>query len=215
MDIERFIEQPKKAGGRIVAVIDTHVHADHLPGAWEIQRATGATIMMHETSSVRFPFAKLGEGDNNLAGVYLRVIHTPGHAPEHICLLLENRAVLTGDSLLVGDVGRTDLGRGDADSLYDTLHTKLLTLDDSIEVFPAHVGKKHFISGDLNSTTGIERRKSPALRAQSKAEFAEYMSEGWPPKPTNYELSVKVNSGELNLDEAQVLAISQRGELFT
>lgn len=215
MDIERSIEQAKKLGGRIVEVIDTHVHADHLSGAREIQRATSASIMMHESSPVRFPFTKLSEGNHNLVGVNVSVIHTPGHAPEHICLLLENRAVLTGDTLLVGDVGRTDLGRGDPDSLYDTPHTKLLMFDDSIEVFPAHVGKKHFISGDLNSTIGIERRKTPALRAQSKAEFERYMSEGWPPKPANCELFVKVNSGELSLDEAQDLVISQQGELFT
>jgi glyoxylase-like metal-dependent hydrolase (beta-lactamase superfamily II) len=215
MDIERFIEQTKKFDGRIAAVIDTHVHADHLSGAREIQRATNAPIMMHESSAVRFPFTKLSEGNHNLAGVNVSVIHTPGHAPEHICLLLENRAVLTGDTLLVGDVGRSDLGRGDPDSLYDALHAKLLKLDNGIKVFPAHVGKKHFISGDLNSTIGIERRKNLALRVQSKAEFKEYMSEGWPPKPTNYELFVKVNSGELSLDEAQDLALSLQGKLFT
>lgn len=215
MDAERFLEPIRALGGRAIAVIDTHVHADHLSGSREIQRLTGCPIFMHESSQVKFLFNPLTERDYELAGLKVRVIHTPGHAPEHICLLLNELALLTGDCLLVRDVGRTDLGRGDPNLLYDSLIKKLLALDDRVEVLPAHVGKKHFVAGDTSSTIGIERRANPALQTKSKAEFIEYMTQGWPPKPASHELYVKVNSGELDLSQAQQLSKMTQGELYS
>jgi len=205
MDIERFLHKVNEKGGRVVGVVDTHIHADHLSGSREIQRVTGCPIFMHHSSPVSFQIDHLDEKEYDLAGLKIRVIHTPGHAYEHICLFTEGR-LLTGDCLLVGDVGRIDLGRGEAERLYDSLYTKLLALDDEVEVLPGHVGGKHYVSGGKSSTIGIERRTNPALQAKSKREFLEYMSEGWPPKPDRYELFVKVNSGEFDLDHAQQLA---------
>lgn len=214
MDVERLLEPITNAKGEVAAAIDTHIHADHLSGAREIQRITGCPVLMYESSQVKFPIETLTEAHYEMAGLQLKVFHTPGHAPEHICLLVNDTVLLTGDCLLVRDVGRADLGRGDTDLLYDSLFNKLLALDDSVEILPAHVGRKHFVAGDTSSTIGIERRASPALQAKSKSEFHEYMTKGWPPKPPHYELFVKVNSGEVDLNEAQELAKASQGELY-
>ena len=203
MDVERFTKSSPLEGGKIVGVIDTHVHADHLSGCREIQKQSGCPIYMHETSPVMFPFVPLAENEHHLAGVKIRVIHTPGHAPEHVSLLVEDNAVLTGDTLLVRDVGRVDLGRGDSNQLYDSLFNKLLKLPDRVDVLPGHVGKAHFVSGDNSSTIGIERRANPALQMKTREDFLHYMTEGWPPKPAHYEEYVKVNCGLMELRDAQ------------
>jgi len=201
-DVERFMKPVQAEGGKIVAVIDTHVHADHVSGSRDIQRLTGCAIYMHESSPVRFPFNPLEEKEYRLAGCKIRVLHTPGHAPEHVSLRVEDEAVLTGDTLLVRDVGRVDLGRGDANQLYDSLFGKLLKLPDPVKVLPGHVGKAHFVSGDNSSTIGAERRMNPALQAKSRKDFVGYMTEGWPPKPAHYEEYIKVNCGLTERGEA-------------
>lgn len=203
IDVERFMKRVQREDGKILGVIDTHVHADHLSGTREIQKLTGCPIYMYETSPVNFPFVPLKEREYHMAGLKLQLFHTPGHAPEHVCLLVEDKAVLTGDTLLVKDVGRVDLGRGDPDQLYDSLFNKLLKLEDHVEVMPGHVGKAHFVSGDSSSTIGVERRTNPALKAKTREEFLQYMREGWPPKPAHYEQYIKVNCGLMDLREAQ------------
>jgi hydroxyacylglutathione hydrolase len=195
IDVERFMKKVQEEGGKILGVIDTHVHADHISGSREIQRLTGCPIYMFATSPVKFPFLPLEEREYQMARFKLRVLHTPGHAPEHVCLLIEDKTVLTGDTLLVQDVGRVDLGRGDPNQLYDSIFNKLLKLEDHLEVMPGHVGKAHFVSAETSSTIGLERRTNPALKAKTREEFLHYMSEGWPPKPAHYEQYIKVNSG--------------------
>lgn len=177
IDVEQFTKSVE-LGGKIVGVIDTHVHADHLSGSREIQKLTGCPIYMHETSPVKFPFAPLEEKDYLMAGVKIDVLHTPGHATEHVSLVVDEAAVLTGDTLLVRDVGRVDLGRGNSNQLYDSLFDKLLRLQDHVEVMPGHVGNAHFVSGDTSSTIGLERRTNPALQAKTREEFLQYMTEG-------------------------------------
>lgn len=214
MDVERFLELIKAEFGKLVAVVDTHIHADHLSGAREIQKMTGCPIYMYESSRVKFEFSPLREGELKIGGVKIKAIHTPGHAPEHVCLLLDDTTLLSGDCLLVRDVGRTDLGRGSPAELHESLFSKLMSFEDRIEILPAHVGKQHFVSGDTSSTIGIERKSNPALQVKSQLEFQEYMTNGWPPKPPHHELFVQVNSGELELSAAQELAKSAQGELY-
>ena len=204
IDVDRFTKSSQLGGGKIVGVIDTHVHADHLSGSREIQKLTACPIYMYETSPVRFPFASLEEKDYHMAGVKIHVIHTPGHAPEHVSLLVDEKAVLTGDTLLVKDVGRVDLGRGDSSQLYDSLFHKLLRLEDHVEVMPGHVGKAHFVSGDTSSTIGLERRTNSALQVKTREEFLRYMTEGWPPKPAHYERYMKANCGLMEAREASI-----------
>jgi len=204
IDVQRFIKRVDQDGGKLVRVLDTHVHADHISGSREIQRLNACLIYMYETSPVKFPFISLVEKEYQMAGLKIRVLHTPGHALEHVCLLIEDKVVLTGDTLLVKDVGRVDLGRGDANQLYDSIFNKLLKLDDPIEVMPGHVGKAHFVSSDNSSTIGLERRNNPALRVKTREEFLQYMREGWPPKPANYEQCIKVNSGLVKSEKTQL-----------
>ena len=194
-DVDRFMKAVRSEGDRIVGVIDTHVHADHASGTRKIQALTDCPLYMYQTSPVKFPFSPLEERMYDLAGVKIQVLHTPGHAPEHVSLLVEEKSVLTGDTLLVQDVGRVDLGRGDPDQLYDSLFGKLLKLEDRVEVFPGHVGKAHHVSADISSTIGHERKSNPALQVKTREEFVRYMTEGWPPKPANYEHYVKLNCG--------------------
>ena len=203
IDVERFINSVQEEEGRIVGVIDTHVHADHVSGSREVKKLTRCPIFMYETSPVKFPFVPLSEKEFHLAGLKVNVIHTPGHVYEHVSLLLDDKIVLTGDTLLVSDVGRVDLGRGDPNQLYDSLFGKLLALEDRIEVMPGHVGKAHFVSADTSSTIGVERQTNPALQAKTRDEFLHYMTEGWPPKPAHHELHIKVNSGILELRDAK------------
>jgi len=203
IDVERFMKSVQLDGGKIIGVFDTHVHADHFSGSREIQKLAGCPIYMHESSPVKFPFTRLEEKQYNMAGLKIQVLHTPGHAPEHVSLLVEDRVVLTGDTLLVRDVGRVDLGRGDANQLYDSLFSKLLKLPDNVEVFPGHVGKAHFVAGDTSSTIGAERRTNPALQSKAREDFIQYMTEGWPPKPAHYEQYIKVNCGLTEVGEAQ------------
>jgi glyoxylase-like metal-dependent hydrolase (beta-lactamase superfamily II) len=203
IDVERFTKSAQLGDGKIIGVIDTHVHADHLSGSRKIQKLTGCPLYMNKTSPVNFPFTPLAEKEYQMAESKIRVIHTPGHAPEHVSLLVDGRTVLTGDTLLVGDVGRVDLGRGDAGKLYDSLFSKLLALEEHVAVMPGHVGKAHFVSAGTSSTIELERQTNPALQVKTKDEFIKYMTEGWPPKPNSYELYVKVNSGLLELRDAK------------
>lgn len=204
MDYERFLPSLSGIESHIRYVIDTHLHADHLSGAREIGSLTGAKLLMHESSPVSFEFEPIGQGmDLNLCGMDVKILHTPGHAPEHISLLVDNRFLLSGDTLLIRDVGRTDLGRGSNEELYQTLFEKLMLLEDRIEVYPAHIGAKHFLSGESSSTVGIEKRLNAALQLKTLNEFVQYMTEGWPPKPANHELYIKVNQGLMTLEEAQ------------
>jgi len=206
MDFERFLPPSGGKEYHVKHVIDTHIHADHLSGARELCSLTGAKLLMHESSQVSCEFEPIEDGMNlNLCGLNVKVLHTPGHATEHVSLLVDNRFLLSGDSLLIGDVGRTDLGRGSNEQLYLTLFKKLVLLEDKIEVYPAHIGAKHSLTGEQSSTMGIEKHLNPALQLKTFNEFLQYMTEGWPPKPSNYELYIKVNQGQIRLEEAQRL----------
>ena len=205
MDYERFLpEMDPMHKSRIEYVIDTHIHADHLSGVREVCSMSGAKLMMHKSAPIADNFLPLDDGaELNLGGLDVKVLHTPGHAPEHISLLVDKKFLLSGDTLLIRDVGRTDLGRGSNEQLYKSIFERLSLLDDGVGVYPAHIGSQHFLSGELSSTIGIEKHLNPVLQIKSFDEFVQYMTEGWPPKPTYHELYVKVNQGLMTLDEAQ------------
>lgn len=192
----------------IVAIIETHVQADHLSGAPELAARGGATIYLHEAAEVAFPHADLRDGDEiTLGNDYLRVLHTPGHSPDSICLLVGDRVrgedpwfVLTGDTLFVGDAGRPDLDAGseasaDASSLYDSLH-KLLALPDDLELYPAHFAGSacgRAMSGKPSSTIGFERRFNAALQPRGRAKFVAYMLDNLPAPPAEHERIRRMN----------------------
>jgi hydroxyacylglutathione hydrolase len=216
--IAPYLELTHQHGFRIVAVIDTHIHADHVSGARALAAATGADLCLHRSAEVEYPFHPLDDGDELHAGqVRLRVLHTPGHRPEAISLLVINDArspepsmVLTGDTLLVGDVGRPDFGgEAGARSLYRSV-TRLLELPDWVEVFPGHFdgpcGKG--MCGRPSTTIGFERRYNPVLeplRAQpenAETAFVSLISGSVPAKPLNMEAIVATNVGRQAADWA-------------
>jgi hydroxyacylglutathione hydrolase len=193
-------------------VIDTHVHADHVSGARKLAHAHGAELCLHESAQVAYPFEPLHDGqDLEVGQLRLHVLHTPGHRPELISLLVINpprspepSMVLTADSMLVGDVGRPDFGGGDARSQYDSL-TRLLRLPDWVGVFPGHFegpcGKG--MCGRPSTTIGFERLYNPLLRLE-KEEFMSSMSDEVPARPLNMIAIERTNRGDADLSFAML-----------
>ena len=152
-------------------IISTHGHSDHTAGNEELRSMFAAKTVMHRLSRINADIM-VEDGDViNVGTVTIKVIHTPGHTPDSICLLVGNK-LLTGDTLFVGECGRTDMPGGNSRSMYDSLFNKLLTLSDNLEVYPGHdYGPKP------SSTMGDERHSNYTLQPRSLAEFIEFMRE--------------------------------------
>jgi glyoxylase-like metal-dependent hydrolase (beta-lactamase superfamily II)/rhodanese-related sulfurtransferase len=184
-------------------VIDTHVHADHVSGARKLAARHGLEPSLHESARLQYPFQPLRDGDElPLGQLRLRVVHTPGHRPELVSLLIFNpprspepSMVLTGDSLLVGDVGRPDFGGGDAEAQFESI-SRLLALPDWVAVFPGHFegpcGKG--MCGRPSTTIGFERRYSPVLHLEREA-FVAALTTGIPARPLNMTAIEATNRG--------------------
>ena len=197
--VDDILELTATKNMQIKAVIETHNHADHISGHGELARRTGAPIYVHEQAGVAYPHKNLKDGDELRFGVAkLRVIHTPGHRPEHIALAVSDTSrsedpwlVLTGDSLFIGDVARPDLavpGQEGADALYDSIYDRLLKLEDGVEVYPAHVAGSlcgRGMNPKTSSTIGFERKHNPAIAPRSRGEFIRDMNENLPQRPPN------------------------------
>ncbi|MEQ8727504.1 MAG: MBL fold metallo-hydrolase [Sandaracinaceae bacterium] len=205
-DVETYIDFAEDKGMTINHVIDTHVHADHESGGPALAARTGARYRLHESASVRHAFHPLRDGDElELGNTRLRVLHTPGHTPESISLLVvdlrrgpEPWFVLTGDTLFSGAVGRPDLP-GDAAASAQRLHesvARLLALPDDLEVWPAHFGGSACgagISGKPSTTIGFERRWNATLRLDREA-FVAAVSDV-PDKPAEMAAHLAKNRG--------------------
>jgi len=153
-------------------IINTHGHSDHTAGNEELRSIFGARIVAHTLSRIDADI-KVDDGDIiRIGGIPITVIHTPGHTPDSICLLVDNQKLLTGDTLFVGECGRTDLAGGNSKRMYDSLFNKILKLNDDVEVYPGHdYGSKPF------STIGEEKRSNYTLKPRSLAEFIEFMNQ--------------------------------------
>ncbi|MGP8076565.1 MAG: MBL fold metallo-hydrolase [Thermoplasmata archaeon] len=178
---------------RLVGIVETHTHADHLAGHSALHAATDAPIHLGRRSEAHYPHRSLSDGDAIAFGTEeLLVLETPGHTPDHVSLKTRDK-VFTGDTLLLGSCGRTDLGGGSPEKLYASLTQKLLTLPSETEVYPAHFGAKHALTERYVSTIGFERVRNEALTQESLEAFVRYMSEGWPPKPLDFDRIVSAN----------------------
>jgi hydroxyacylglutathione hydrolase len=188
---------------RLRYVIDTHVHADHISGARRLAEEYGAELCLHESAKVTYPIRGLRDGEElPLGQLKLRVVHTPGHRPELISILVVNperspepSMVLTGDSLLVGDVGRPDFGGGDPRAQYESLN-RLLRLPDWVAVFPGHFegpcGKG--MCGRPSTTIGFERLYNPLARLDREP-FVTVLTDGVPARPLNMTAIEATNRG--------------------
>ena len=218
-DIEAYLEEAEREGLKIRYVIETHLHADFVSGHRELAARTGAKIYFGAKAQAKFDCVAVNEGDTIAMGdVTLRFLETPGHTPESLSVLVVDReksetpeAVLTGDTLFIGDVGRPDLLGSTmsaaelAGMLYDSLHEKLLKLPDSVAVYPAHgagslCGRN--ISSETSSTIGQQRQFNYALQPMAREEFIKMMTTDLPEAPAYFSRDVKLNrEGPGNLSE--------------
>ena len=202
-DIEQYITEANIHGLKIKYVIETHLHADFVSGHRELSTRTGAEIIFGANANATFPHRAVHDGDEiKLGNEILRILETPGHTPEGISILVENK-ILTGDTLFIGDVGRPDLAASKgftaeqmAGMLYESLHEKILTLDDSIEVYPAHgagsmCGRN--ISKETSSTIGEQRKFNYALKPMSKENFIKMMTTDLPEAPAYFSKDAEIN----------------------
>lgn len=206
-DVDWFLEQAKIKGVEINFVIDTHIHADHYSGARKLSELTGAEYLLHETAQADFKFTPLHDKQIiNAGNVGIEILHTPGHTMDSICLLVTDNSrvpepwfLLSQHTLFVGSVGRPDL-KGEEEKmaglLHDSIHHKLLTLPDHIEILPgAKAGSVcgAGISAKPFSTIGFEKRNNPTLKL-SKHDFIEEVLSTLPPYPENMYNIIQANS---------------------
>ena len=207
--VERYLAAAERAGAPIVAVFETHVQADHRSGLPALVEATGATPYLPVEPDVEFEHEELDDGvEVALGNTRVRALATPGHAPAHNAYAVSDRRretddpwlVFTGDSLLVGDVGRPDLhARGDPEGLARELYgslQRLLELPDGVLVYPSHYGGSvcgRALSGNPFSTIGFERRHNRALAAPDAETFVRDLLVGMPPPPADQAEIVAAN----------------------
>jgi glyoxylase-like metal-dependent hydrolase (beta-lactamase superfamily II)/rhodanese-related sulfurtransferase len=185
---DRYRMLAARDGLRIQYVIDTHTHADHFSAARRMGELLNVPVVMNRNSSAPFSQLRLDDGDMLVVGkLRLKAIHTPGHTADSMCLLVEDR-VFTGDTLLIGGTGRTDLPTGSPEALYDSLFNKLLKLDPELKVFPAHEYK-----GRESTSIGTEIATSPRLQQKDRAAFVEMMRQLNLSAPTHLTEALRTN----------------------
>jgi hydroxyacylglutathione hydrolase len=205
-----FVEAARKVSVAITHVIDTHIHADHFSGGRALAQSAGVEYCLHEAAGglVKFPVRFLRDGEIlDIGNTRIKVLHTPGHTPESICLLVTDHRrgndpwfVVTGDTLFVGAVGRPDLAGKEVEMagvLHDSLRAKLLSLPDDLEIFPGHQAGSMCgagLSGKPSSTLGFEKRFNPLL-AMDRQAFIEAVTREIPPRPADMDAMVSANLG--------------------
>lgn len=198
--VDHYQAAAGRAGLHIRYIVDTHTHADHFSAARQLSGMLDAPVVMHQLSPAPYAGLRLDDGDMVIAGTLrLRALHTPGHTRDSMCLAVEDR-VFTGDTLLIGGTGRTDLPTGDPDQLFDSLFGKLLKLAPETLIYPAHDYK-----GRSHSTIGTEIADNPRLQKRERNAFTQMMRELNLAAPTHLTEALRTNmSGGKTV--AQVLA---------
>src|SRR5271169_186456 len=229
-DVELYLKAAADHGVTIRHIFETHLHADFVSGHRELAARTGAKIYMGVQAGATFPHVAVQDGFTlNFGKASIEVLETPGHTPESICLVVTDEekspapwAVLTGDTLFIGDVGRPDLSPRHtpaqlAGMLYDSLHNKLLTLGDSVLVYPAHgagslCGKN--MRAERSSTIGTERLTNYALQIKTKDEFITQLTSNLPARPEYFVKDAEINrTGAAALSELPPLRAIEPAEL--
>jgi hydroxyacylglutathione hydrolase len=225
LDIDEYLHLARYSGVRIDHILETHNHADHVSGHGRLSAATGATIHIHGDAAPDYDHEPFEDGwELELGCVRVRALHTPGHRPEHTAFALidaergdEPWAVLTGDSLFVGDVARPDLAVDKdegARAIFHSLHERLLTLPDTCEVWPGHIGGSLCggpgMDMKASSTIGYEREHSELLAIDDEDEFARRATSALRPQPPNFENIVALNRGPLSVASVAVRPLTPR-----
>jgi glyoxylase-like metal-dependent hydrolase (beta-lactamase superfamily II)/rhodanese-related sulfurtransferase len=212
--VDRYQALTARDGLRIRYLIDTHTHADHFSATRQLARQLEVPVVMHRSSPAPFVDLRLESGELLVVGrLRLQSLHTPGHTRDSMCLCVEDR-VFTGDTLLMGATGRTDLPSGDAGALYDSLFDGLLKLDPALKVFPAHEYK-----GRSHSTIGQEIAENPRLQKTERGAFIEMMQNLNLTMPTHVTEALRTNmSGgktvaEMLSDAAAIVPFMSLAEL--
>jgi len=208
-DVDIYLKAAEEHDAKILHIFETHLHADFVSGHKELAARTGATIYIGARASAKFPHVAVQDGFAlQIGDVHLKVLDTPGHTPESICLLITDEekspkpwAVLTGDTLFLGDVGRPDLSKTHSPAqlaalLYDSLHQQLLTLADEVLVYPAHgagslCGRN--MRAERSSTIGTERLTNYALQIKNKEEFIRQLIANLPSRPEYFLQDAEIN----------------------
>src|SRR5579864_5937650 len=229
-DVDLYLKAATEHGFVIRHIFETHLHADFVSGHKELAARTGAKIYMGAQAGATFSHVDVHDGfELKFGKASIRVLETPGHTPESVCLVITDEersplpwAVLTGDTLFIGDVGRPDLSPRHtpaqlAGLLYDSLHTKLMTLPDNVLVYPAHgagslCGKN--MRAERSSTIGTERLTNYALQIKSKEEFIQQVTSHLPARPEYFAKDAEINrTGAAALSELTPLSAISPAEL--
>ena len=186
--VDRYVTLAARDGLRIRYLIDTHTHADHFSATQQLARQLNVPVVMHSASPAPFVDLRLQGGELLVVGrLRLQALHTPGHTRDSMCLCVEDR-VFTGDTLLIGATGRTDLPSGDAGALYESLFEGVLKLDPALKVFPAHEYK-----GRAHTTIGQELADNPRLQKRDRGAFIEMMQNLNLTMPTHITEALRTN----------------------
>jgi len=218
--IEPYLEEAERAGLRIVRVLETHTHADHLSGHGRLALEHGVPVSIHPLAGPKYPFDPVEDGQElRIGSLTIRVLHTPGHRPEHCCYLVEGH-LLTGDSLLIGDAARPDLAVGAEEGAEDLFYSlrRLVGLADDTEVDPGHTGGSLCgagLSRDRVSTIRAEKLTNHALAIDDVQEFVAHSSAIAAPRPPTVDRVVALNRGPfLGAQPALELLDGARGQLL-
>jgi hydroxyacylglutathione hydrolase len=225
LDIDVYLQIARYTGVHIDHILETHNHADHVSGHGRLAAATGATIHIHRDAAPTYDHEPFDDGwELELGDVSVRALHTPGHRPEHTAFALVDAdrgdqpwAVLTGDSLFVGDIARPDLAVDKdegARGIFRSLHEQLLTLPDTCEVWPGHLGGSLCggpgMDMKTSSTIGFEREHSEMLTVADEDEFTRLATAKLRPQPPNFEAIVERNRGPLGVDGVDLQPLTPR-----
>lgn len=225
LDIEEYLRAARYLGVRIEHILETHNHADHVSGHGRLAAATGAVIHVHTEAEPEYDHEAFQDGwELALGQLIVRALHTPGHRPEHTAFALvdtarssEPWAVLSGDTLFVGDVARPDLAvdkEEGARGIFRSLHEKLLPLPEMCEVWPGHLGGS-LCGGPgmdlkISSTIGFERANQPLLSVADEAEFVRRTTSTLGPQPPNFKNIVAINRGPLMMETVDAHPLTPR-----
>jgi|SRR5579875_2779390 len=224
-EVDEYLELARYMGVSIEHIFETHNHADHVSGHGRLAAATGATIHIHRAAEPAYPHEPFDDGEEwQLGALRVRALHTPGHRPEHTAFALidtsrgeEPWAVLSGDTLFVGDVARPDLAiekTEGARGIFRSLHARLLSLPDEVELWPGHLGGSMCggpgMDMKISSTIGFERSHNPTLAIEDEERFVEEALAKLGPQPPNFKAIVELNKGPLLTQGVELLPLAPR-----